>query len=339
MTVSPFAPAKPRTAAPRKRAAGGDDQVERDGNGRPRILTECEHCGGTGKIPSEKRPGNLNKCLKCAGEGKKKIAYTRVTTFIDVLEDKKNLEAWSNRMVLVGAAMDPGFLRGVLPFDPESTEQRDALNRQAAAAKELAGASDKADKGSFLHELSEMADRHEELPHDISPDDWLDIKSYVDVTHPLLKIAHMERLVVNDAIRAAGTPDRVSTVLETIELRAPDGYLFGPGELIITDLKTGRVDYGALKIAMQLAIYANSEHYDPETGERIPLGDVNQKWGIIMHTPAGKGTTTLYWADLELGWQAVQVAKEVRSLRNRGKRALSAFAGTGLLYDLAAEAA
>ena len=120
----------------------------------------------------------------------------------------------------------------------------------------------------------------------------------------------------------AGTPDRVSRVRDGYLLVAPNGYEFGPDELIITDLKTGRVDYGALKMAMQLAMYSRSKLYDRETGDRIHVKNVNQDWGIIMHTPAGQGVTTLYWADLRMGWSAIAVAKQVREARTMGRRAL-----------------
>lgn len=319
---------KPPARRAVKREAGGDNEVERDGNGRPRILVECEKCEGMGKMPSQKKPWPATiKCLPCGGEGTRKRSYTRVTTFIDVLEDKENIMSWGNRMVLVGAAMDTGFLKDVLAQDPETREGKDFLNRRAEAAKELAGASRKAEKGTELHALSEIADEHGDLPEDLDLDDWLRIMSYCDATQPILRIVHMEQLVVNDELGVAGTPDRISTVVPGERLSAPDGHEFDPEELIITDLKTGRVDYGGLKMCMQLAIYSRSKRYDKETGARINLGKVNQKWGLIMHTPAfaEDATTTLYWADLELGWEAVQVARQVRSLRSRGRKALTPY--------------
>jgi hypothetical protein len=94
-------------------------------------------------------------------------------------------------------------------------------------------------------------------------------------------------------------------------------------ENIITDLKTGSVEYGGLKMAMQLAIYAHSKLYDKETGALTPLENINLKWGIIMHLPAGEGECTLYWADLTLGWKAVDLAAQVRAIRSEGRKALT----------------
>ena len=317
--------AKPR-AKVAVREAGGDNEVERDGLGRPRIWKDCDNCEQTGKIPSQKVKGRMNKCPKCKGEGRRKQSFTRVTTFIDAYEDKSALMTWEGRMVLIGVARDTGFLKGVLDLDPEDSDDKEILNRRAEAAKELAGASDKADKGTLLHGYSELVDvgGMDALPEDIDPDDFLHVMDYAEATQHLLEIHLMERLMVCDQYGTAGTPDRVSRVREEGVLVAPDGHVFTPDELIITDLKTGRVDYGALKMAMQLSLYSRSKLYDRETGERLTVPDINQEWGLIMHSPAGKAETTLYWADLTLGWAGVALAQSVRDMRSAGRKALIA---------------
>lgn len=306
-----------------KRDAGGDNTVPRDGLGRPRIKSDCVTCDKTGQVPSEKRPGKTVKCKVCGGTGIKEVSYTRVTTFIDVLEDKSNLQQWAQRMVLLGLVKDPKLLNDVKSFDPETREGKDALNRRAEKAKEIAGANDKADRGTHLHALSEMVDEDIPLPLDIiSFEDILDMDAYKQATTGF-EIKHMERLVVNDELKCAGTPDRVSVWVGDKPLVAPDGYVFELGELIITDLKTGTVQYGGLKMAMQLAIYSRSLLYSHETFERTPMGKCNQKWGVIMHVAAGSGEATLYWADLELGWASVQLAQEVRAVRGKASKALT----------------
>jgi hypothetical protein len=300
---------------------GGDSSVERDGLGRPRIIVGCSDCEGTGTAPSPKT-GKLIKCKPCGGEGaNRKRSYTRVTTYIDVLESSKNLMEWKARKVLQGCAMDPTLTLGVTEYDDTEREGRDWLNRRAEVAATIAGASKKAEKGTYLHELSELRDRGEPLPEDASEQDRADIEAYHLGTTDLVNIHLMEQLVVNDELQVAGTPDRVS--YPKMALRAPDGQWISVDEKLITDLKTGRVDYGGLKMAMQLSIYSRSDLYYPD-GTRMKIPGVNQDWGLIMHLPAGSGELTLYWADLNLGWEAVQLAGLVRSMRSRSKAALIA---------------
>lgn len=341
------------------RAAGGDNEVPRTKKGQPRIIVDCWLCDGVGRRKNLKTD-NMNKCGPCGPQksdpdtanlkvGQRLKAYTRTTTYIDVLDDKSNLEAWQMRMVLVGVAADVRLIENVsalqaefleheqmlitLAGDPdeERREQirdsmktiRDELNRRAQVAKEKAGAEAKADLGTLKHGYSELVDQGLPLPKGASFGDVIDMDAYRRSTE-FLNIVRMEKLVVSDDLCVAGTPDRESEVKEGIELEAPDGYIFRHGEALITDLKTGTVEYGALKMAMQLAIYSRSTLYDFKTGTRTPR-EVNQKWGLIMNARAGTGISELYWADLELGWEAVQVAGKVRDLRSRGRKALVPF--------------
>jgi len=306
-----------------QRKAGGDSSIDRDEEGRPRLLTECWLCNGEGRRPSPTGiEGRTVKCQGCKGEGVREKTYKRVTSFIDVLEDKSFVQAWSERMVLIGIAEDTSFLRGVLDVNPETREGRDLLNRRTKAAKEVGGANRKSDQGTHLHDLSEAVDRREALPEGLPDADVLDMVAYAEATHPFFKIVHMEELVVNEQLGTAGTPDRVSSWVGEGDLIAPDGTVIAPDDLLITDLKTGRVDFGGLKMAMQLSIYSRSKLNVKGTHIRADMNNVNQKWGIIMHLPAGSGKCDLYWADLSLGWTAVGVACDVHEMRKQGKSAL-----------------
>lgn len=367
------------------RSAGGDNEVPRDAKDRPRIIVPCTNCTETpGKIPSPKtgKPINCPKCRKKWTDkhgdpievpvGHILKSYTRTTTFIDVLEDKSNLQAWGERMTLVGVAKDQRLLEDVLLLDEQTKagpadckhtaaerkemeptaclscevkKAKDELNRKAQIAKKTAGAEEKADKGTELHSLSELVDLGLALPTGASLDDILDLDAYRCATERF-KIVHMEKLVVSDELQVAGTPDRVSSLNRNwiidhryddgaewgidpntgeVYLIAPDGTRIMEDEELITDYKTGTTDYGGLKMAMQLALYAHSRLYDHKTGERTPFRKINQKWGVIMNGPAGSGECTLLWADLELGWRAVLLAREVREVRKAQSRALVSF--------------
>lgn len=240
--------------------------VERDRYGRPMIFP-----------PNAKKP----------------VAYTRCTTFIDVLDDKYNLQKWQQRMVALGLAARPDLMLSVSAHK----DDKDELDRICESAREHAGATVAATTGTAVHALTELVDRGQELP--ILPDAaTADVEAYRAATEPL-KAVEIERLVVHDRLKVAGTPDRV------VEYE---------GERYIADIKTGSIKYSALKIAMQLAIYAHSSMYDVTTHERTHH-HASANRGIVIWVPAGEAKAELYWIDLEAGWAAVQVAKEVREQR------------------------
>ncbi|GAB3830261.1 hypothetical protein [Kribbella italica] len=365
--------AEPSTNAKlqQNRAAGGDNEVPREeGSGRPKIRNVCHNpqCDGVGRIPSEKRPGNTIQCPKCKGKGEITRAYSRVTSYIDVLEDKSQLMAWGERSVLIGVVLDPSLTEGVAERDPENADDKDWLNRRAKVAKQTAGSEKKAERGTYLHGLSELKDQGEVLPDDVSFEDVVDMDAYRRTYRHFVHV-EMERLVVVDELKVAGTPDRVSKWScyrnritgehvsmayleeefdlsndqwrkdwEFVELVTPDGQIIDEDDLLITDLKTGRVDFGQLKIAMQLSIYSRGEFYSHTPASvrhcRRPMGEVRKDWGIIINLPAGSGEAELYWADLDMGWEGVQVAGKVRDLRNRGKKALIPFSKNALRTEL-----
>jgi hypothetical protein len=227
-------------------------------------------------------------------EGGKKVAYTRATTFIDCLDDKFGLQKWMMRMVALGLADRADLLLSVSAHRDDKRE----LDRICESAKEAAAASAAATTGTALHALTELIDRGQDLP--VLPDAaQADLGAYRAATSAL-KATHIEQFCVQDPLRIGGTPDRV------VELG---------GKRYIADIKTGSIEWGALKIAMQLALYARSRTYDVATGTRGTHGADTTR-GLIIHLPAGTATCSLHWVDLEAGWEAVQVAKAVREQRN-----------------------
>lgn len=255
----------------------------------------------------------------------KLVAYTRATTFIDAIEDRSSLERWQKRMVLIGATRDPDGVRLAGNLDPANDKKQ--LNSLADRLVEAAGAHDKRNKGSHLHYLSECVDRGEPLPNVlkrpgrpsvlVTEQDRQDMAGYMLATMDL-EMVQVEQLVVVDDMLVAGTPDRVSRYDGPGPGRSPGAPEYAPDSIsgsLIVDLKTGNKAYGALKRAMQLALYSRGQSYDWRTQERTPLPDVNQDWGLIVHLLPGGGSTVVEWIDLRIGWQAVKVARQVRELR------------------------
>ena len=274
--------------------------------------------------------------------GGKPVGHTRTTTFIDCVEDKSNLIDWGKRSVLLGAARKPSLLAGVAELDPADSGDKRTLNRLAEAATDAAGSNEKREKGTYLHALSELVDAGEQLPSHISDADLEDMTAYKMETI-MFDVVHTERLVVVNELGTAGTPDRVARYTGP----GPIEGLWFEDELFITDLKTGTVAFGALKMATQLAVYSRGEFYDhtvfpvdvedkaafkawkatvfpAELAETAyqSIGAVNQQWGVIVNLPAGSGACTLYWVDLTVGWRTALLAKMIRTTRSAGSKAM-----------------
>lgn len=230
-------------------------------------------------------------------EGGKLIAYTRCTTYVGCLEDTFKLGQWLQRHVAIGLSLRPDLLTAAAAH----RDDRDRLDEICTAAREAAAASAGATTGTALHALTEQHDRGLDigpLPESVQRD----LDAYVRATQHLTA-RHIERFCVLDELKIGGTPDRV----------VDDG---GP-KLKIADVKTGNIEYGIGKIAMQLAVYARAQLYDPQTHERTPLHDVDLDRAIVIHLPAGTGTCELVEVDIGAGWQAVQIATRVRGWRKQ----------------------
>ncbi len=270
--------------------------------------------------PIKRDPGRMKEV---------EVPYTRMTTFIDALDDKSNLGNWKGRMLFKGMTELSQAKHDWYTREFAAALQRDdkrRMNGIVAEIQKLAGAEDASDKGTYLHKLSEHVDRGEAIPDGATEADLRDMLAYETATVDL-DIQEIERFVVMDDYKVGGTPDRISRYAGL----DPDG---NPAGTLITDLKTGSTTYGGLKMAMQLAGYAHGRMYNmdlpadhPESRVNLPA-DINQNWGLIINVPAGSGVCTIYWIDLQLGWEAFQLAKQVRVMRNRGKYAFRPFGDT-----------
>ncbi len=288
-------------------------EAPRDGRGRPLIVPKA---------------------------GGKAVAHTRTTTFIDVLEDKTNLQKWSNRGILIAAMKFPELAQEALRLDPEDPDDKRRLNDLAEQLFAMGGFNAKRDKGTELHTLSELVDQGIPLPVRLPEVDFNDMAAYMMAT-TALTVKKIEQMVVINELPTAGTPDRVSLY----DGPGPFGDPFCGHVIDIT--------YGALKIAAQLATYGRGEVYDhtvfpdvdatdkkalakwkkiehdPELAASAysPLPeDISRDWGIVINLRPGSAEATLHWVDLEIGWEAAQAAKVIRALRSKKGKALTPFA-------------
>lgn len=227
--------------------------------------------------------------------GGKPTAYTRATTLASTVEDLYNLHQWEKRMVAIGLAERPDLVLGAAAH----RDDRDELNGICDSALDAAKAHAAAGIGTALHKLCERLDQG--LDIGVVPEAYrADIAAYQEAT-AALKVIHIEKLVVIDDLKVAGTPDRV------VELA---------GRRYIADLKTGTIGYSGGKIATQLAIYSRGVLYDHTDASRELL-DVDQERALVIHLPAGQGVCELKWVNLAAGWNGVELAGTVRRWRRR----------------------
>lgn len=229
-------------------------------------------------------------------DGGKPVPYTRCTTFVDCLDDKYNLQQWQLRQAAIGLSERPDLLLSVSAH----RDDKHAVNGIVDKAMEAARSSAASTTGTALHALCERVDRGHSLGI-VPPSARDDIAAYQAATRTLEHV-YIEQFSVHDGLKIGGTPDRV---------------VWWGQKHYIADLKTGKdIEWGALTIAMQLAVYAHSTPYLPP-GVRAPYPfDVDQDQAIVIHLPAGQRVCTLHFVDIAKGWEAVQVAGQVRKLRS-----------------------
>ena len=233
--------------------------------------------------------------------GSKPVAYTRATTVAKAVEDQTNLMQWKQRQTLLGLIIRPDLALAAAAaknIDDEKAQKKQ-LNAITEQCMEASESSASATKGTALHSLCETVDRGGKPQH-VPAEFEADIAAYIERTRTL-RHRHIETMLVNDELKIAGTPDRISTYMNRLH---------------IADIKSGSIAFPH-SIAAQLAIYANSSLYNPETGERAPLTGVDKRHGIVIHLPAGRGQCSLHMVDIAAGWKAVQLAVQVREWRAR----------------------
>lgn len=322
--------------------------------------------------PPEMIVDHLNRYKITGPDGKAK-ALARVTTFIDCLEDKSALDKWKLRTLLEGVALNEvevgagdGKAERYLSLVAASVHERDvkvakarkadrkgklepgelgdvidaadkafkaALNKIADDALELGGVHEKANKGTDIHALCELYDAEgiEAIvakceAGSCTPADLADVRAYAETMARLgIKFVASELVVVNETVGYAGRLDRIVLHKAPGALRAAR---------MVTDIKTGRIDYGVGKLAMQLSAYANGEGYDPAAPEvRVDL-KLSKKWGLVIHLPQGKAECHVYFVDLAVGAEGNKLAAQVRSFRNTGKKALDFKADLAAVEEL-----
>lgn len=250
--------------------------------------------------------------------------YTRASGLADFISEQEFFHRWEMRYLAMGIARNPDlageaatetYNTGLLhpAFGKQKTASGKRLDSIIKRALDREGIHEKADYGTAVHGFTEPG--APAVPPWQGPWGQIgpDVASFDDWNRAYgVRVVDTERFVANDAVMGAGTFDH--TVL------IPGHPLFsdpwGQPLLTIADKKTGK--YEPHHWAIQLAVYANGEPYDPDDSRPgWPGGEerVNRKWGLVWQIR--EGATVGHIVDLEAGWEAAQRAAWVRDYDKR----------------------
>lgn len=276
-----------------------DHSIKRDYFGRPWVSQDGEPLRYE---DGRKSPANA-------------VAYTRVSTLADALDDKSGLIDWSAANAAVGIVRDASLYAQLAHLvsayrdpwqDPVGKKQ---LKPLVARAQQVAGSDEASGMGTAFHGLSEIVDGGdwpEFAPPPMIP--WL--RKYQESMADW-DVLDTEVFVVNDELQTAGSLDCLVRHRES-------------GRIVVGDKKSGRQDPDyPLKVTVQVAIYAHGERYDQDTGKRAPLHEeVDLERGLLIHAPirgGGEPRVQLYPLDLVRGWELAKLAVEIRAARKMPK--------------------
>lgn len=272
---------------------------------------------------------------------KKKVNWTRATTFAKSIQDTFALSQWAQRMTLKGATLRPDIVAAAGTLEVKA--DKDRLNTLVDDAKKAAGDKVAANLGTAIHTYTERHDKGQptQAPEEHQPA----VDAYASVLasfglEPVPGLIEFTTAVKQYEI--AGTSDRCYRVTRdiTIDLNGRPVTLYA-GEYVIGDVKTGAdLSYGWQEIAIQLAIYAQglntSGVWDWGTGTWSRPVDPDQPGvqiqvrtdvGVVPHLPVDRERTgaplaTLYAVDISAGWAAAVLCASVREWRRSSKLAV-----------------
>jgi hypothetical protein len=244
-----------------------------------------------------------------------RVRYTRASGLADFISEQEFFHRWEMRYLAMGIARNPDlagmaavetYNTGVLhpAFGSQKTASGRRLDDIIYKALDREGIHEKADWGTAVHGFTEPG--APAVPVWEGP--WgamgPDVASFEEWNNAYgVHIIDTERFIANDAIMGAGTFDH------TVEV---PGHPLLTGH-VISDKKTGK--YEPHHWAIQLAVYANGEPYEPDDTRPGWPGEVNRKWGLVWQIREGK--TVGHIVDLEAGWEAAQRAAWVRDYDSR----------------------
>lgn len=279
-------------------------------------------------------------------DGSPKTAlYSRPSGFTKQIESTYNLQKWSERGIATGIAL---ALQHPLSRDQvvriikqiaKATEQNDALaDSLISTAKEHAKSSLAADRGTWVHALTEMIDGGLPITDAHVAEGvalGIDVETQqriADAWRTLLadhglEVLCAEQPVVNDEFRTAGRPDRIVRLHQRLTFIIDEQSIELPETTVaVLDLKTGEAkqmqwwnNYSA-----QVYLYASSVPYDTERDERQAWGfDISRRWGLLAHVDVKAALAgadqfaRLLLVDLDRGREACLITQQAKTWSQR----------------------
>ena len=235
------------------------------------------------------------------------VAWTRVSTIAGTLDDTYGLQKHDQRLVAYGVGHNRDLYAKAAAA---KLDDKSDLGKIAWEAMSRSKSSEKANLGTAVHRFAERVEGHE-IGLDDVPEEWRrDVTAYVECLrlNDIVSLSEWtERIVIIPELQAAGTVDRAWQ------------HLSAWPHVRIGDLKTGSVEYGWFKFAIQEALYSRATHwFDPKTGELHEIAEtIDQNLAMVAHVPVGVGACRLWAVDIAFGWDFAVKAWETREGRKR----------------------
>jgi hypothetical protein len=247
---------------------------------------------------------------------------TRVSTFIKAASDRTALTEWNCRNVLLGSVHFPQMAaeaKALHPHPegplPEDKDTKQALNRIVDRVSEMVGSKRAADRGTEIHQSVEDVAKGkktlEEIPTDHVP--WVRAFLACLKENGLRLLPDMvERTVFIPQF--GGIMGRFDQAVEEIATR----------RVLMSDVKTGSLDYAWQEIQGQLALYVagytqyGTYEWDMEDERRdrwvAPARTLDATEGIVFHMPVKDGEPVCHAerVDLRQGWEHVELCARNR---------------------------
>lgn len=278
---------------------------------------------------------------------------TRASSLAKAMDDTTNLTKWKLRRALSGMAQRPDLIAMAASHDPDVDKRE--FNDLAEAAMNVHVSP--ANYGTAVHRATELADLGQ--PYNLPNTLRADIRAYRDLIEKwglVVRPEFVEAIFVNTDLESAGTTDRLMEVTQVtidrldaaIEVAnvkrrktgdrqlLPASGRMKPGDLIVLDVKTGRVDFGAGAMPIQLSTYAYADLMVEGNAAEGPLvespDNLNTFYGLIAHVPVGLGEATMHIVDLCEGIQGAKTSQQVLKWRAKSgpRDAVRMFRGGGL---------